>query len=469
MTVRADSPTFAEPPTPLYERTGTDFEQHDGDLDFLLSVWTRRNGRDLAREDVWEESCMRARLKREAAAQRPLLAQARSVGVSLVAAAVTAAAPAASLAHPRASAGGVSKTAGRSTLELGDRGSRVAKLQRLLGITADGVFGPKTRAAVRAFQRENGLVVDGVVGPQTWAALSSGVKAGSGGATRSDATLERGDRGARVAKLQGLLGITADGVFGAQTEAAVRGFQRRNGLVVDGVVGPQTWAALTSGAKAGGAAQSNSNSNSNSNSDSVLELGDRGARVAKLQRLLGIPADGVFGPQTRAAVRAFQARNGLTVDGKVGPATWAALTSGNAAPAPAPAPAPSGGQASGGTSANAASNGGPASVKGVDRRLWGAVALGRSMGLRLMSAHRPGSTIGGGKASDHSFYPSKAIDMGGSAANMSRYARAVAGDRGVEIVIYGPTGIWIAGIGWRPIQSSGTYRSHLDHVHVDTF
>ncbi len=453
MTVRTRPPAFTEPRTPLYERSESESEHHDDDLDFLLSVWTRRNGRDLARDDVWEESCMRARLKREAAAQRPVLAQARSVGVSLVAAAVTAAAPAASLAHSRASSGGVARAAVRSTLELGDRGPRVAKLQRLLGITADGVFGPKTRAAVRAFQRQNGLVVDGVVGPQTWGALTSGKSGGTAAPARSDRTLERGDRGARVAKLQALLGITADGVFGPGTEAAVRAFQRRNGLVVDGVVGPQTWGALTNGGKADGTAHSHL--------DLVLELGDRGARVAKLQRLLGIPADGVFGRQTLAAVRAFQARNGLTVDGKVGPATWAALTSGNAAPPPS---------SSGGTSANTVSSGGPASVKGVDRRLWGAVALGRSMGLRLMSAHRPGSTIGGsGGTSDHAFYPSKAIDMGGSAANMRRYARAVAGNRGVEIVIYGPTGIWISGIGWRPIQSSGTYRSHLDHVHVDTF
>ena len=63
-------------------------------------------------------------------------------------------------------------------------------------------------------------------------------------------TLRRGSRGPAVLELRRLLaraGIGSAGgpaIFGPQTEAAVRLFQRRNGLVEDGVVGAKTWAAL---------------------------------------------------------------------------------------------------------------------------------------------------------------------------------------------------------------------------------
>jgi hypothetical protein len=57
----------------------------------------------------------------------------------------------------------------------------------------------------------------------------------------------------------------------------------------------------------------------------VVKRGDRGQAVRSVQRALGIPADGVFGPQTQRAVRQFQRRKGLTVDGIVGPQTRTAL------------------------------------------------------------------------------------------------------------------------------------------------
>jgi peptidoglycan hydrolase-like protein with peptidoglycan-binding domain len=49
----------------------------------------------------------------------------------------------------------------------------------------------------------------------------------------------------RVEKLQKLLGIKVDGVFGDTTELAVKKYQKKNGLTQDGVVGPTTWAKMT--------------------------------------------------------------------------------------------------------------------------------------------------------------------------------------------------------------------------------
>ena len=62
---------------------------------------------------------------------------------------------------------------GRPTLRQGDRGPLVEALQRKLGMTQVGTFGPKTEAAVREFQRQHGLVPDGIVGPKTWALLGA--------------------------------------------------------------------------------------------------------------------------------------------------------------------------------------------------------------------------------------------------------------------------------------------------------
>src|ERR1700754_1708138 len=59
--------------------------------------------------------------------------------------------------------------------------------------------------------------------------------------------------------------------------------------------------------------------------EAVLKRGSHGPRVVKVQRWLGIGADGIFGPGTQAAVKAFQRSHGLTADGIVGPATWSAL------------------------------------------------------------------------------------------------------------------------------------------------
>jgi transglycosylase-like protein/putative peptidoglycan binding protein len=60
-------------------------------------------------------------------------------------------------------------------------------------------------------------------------------------------------------------------------------------------------------------------------SEVVVKRGDRGDAVRSIQRELGIPADGVFGPMTERAVKRFQSGHDLVPDGIVGPLTRSAL------------------------------------------------------------------------------------------------------------------------------------------------
>lgn len=56
-------------------------------------------------------------------------------------------------------------------LKTGLKGNNVKLIQKELGITADGIFGPITDKAVRNFQKKNKLTVDGIIGPKTWTEL----------------------------------------------------------------------------------------------------------------------------------------------------------------------------------------------------------------------------------------------------------------------------------------------------------
>jgi peptidoglycan hydrolase-like protein with peptidoglycan-binding domain len=69
----------------------------------------------------------------------------------------------------------------------------------------------------------------------------------------------------------------------------------------------------------------------------IYRKGNTGAGVAEIQRALGIPADGVFGPQTEAAILRYQIAMGLLADGKAGPETLTALGLTNLPVAVAPA------------------------------------------------------------------------------------------------------------------------------------
>jgi peptidoglycan hydrolase-like protein with peptidoglycan-binding domain len=139
-------------------------------------------------------------------------------------------------------------------VRMGDQQHPVQTLQYLLrarghSVTVDGIFGPQTDAAVRAFQQQKGLAVDGIVGPQTWSALIITVARGSTGDAVRGVQQEFQFRNLSGDPSKGL---QIDGIFGPKTDAAVRDFQQAlhqdiPSVTVDGIVGPVTWQALVSG------------------------------------------------------------------------------------------------------------------------------------------------------------------------------------------------------------------------------
>ena len=131
--------------------------------------------RDLSSPLPWRRSLRASRDRRTTAARRRRLALRGRAGVTLAILASAVAAGGALAQDTSPPPGGTSATTG---------GVSVAAIQRALGVRADGVFGARTRAAVRRFQRRHDLTVDGVVGPQTLAAL--GLSRGDSGSDSSD-------------------------------------------------------------------------------------------------------------------------------------------------------------------------------------------------------------------------------------------------------------------------------------------
>jgi len=117
--------------------------------------------------------------------------------ILVVCVALLCAAAVPALADPGASASGGASASSEIVVKRGDRGSAVRSIQRQLGISADGVFGPMTERAVKRFQRRHDLVPDGIVGPLTRGALglkpfsARSLRRTSGHSTRIPAILRR--------------------------------------------------------------------------------------------------------------------------------------------------------------------------------------------------------------------------------------------------------------------------------------
>lgn len=167
--------------------------------------------------------------------------------------------------------------------------------------------------------------------------------------------LRQGSRGPNVVVVQTALNRVSqnypaipkispvDGIFGPQTEAAVRRFQQIFGLAEDGIVGKATWYELVRlyvGVNALTELRSQGQQfyNISFNYGGTLQQGSTGQYVRQLQYMLQVlsnfistipyvQVDGIFGPATRSAVIAAQRYFGLPQTGRVDERTWLQIES----------------------------------------------------------------------------------------------------------------------------------------------
>lgn len=126
------------------------------------------------------------------------------------------------------------------TIKHQSTGDIVKAAQYLLGYAerkqASGEYDANFVAFVCAWQSKNGLTADGIIGPNTWTAIAKAASTCSTGKNKTSAYT------CAVQILVG--GTTVDGVYGSNTKKVVAAFQSARGLSADGICGPKTWAAL---------------------------------------------------------------------------------------------------------------------------------------------------------------------------------------------------------------------------------
>ncbi|MEH2069908.1 MAG: N-acetylmuramoyl-L-alanine amidase [Nostoc sp.] len=103
-------------------------------------------------------------------------------------------------------------------------------------LVEDGINGSNTKSAIEKFQTIVGVQATGIAGPTTWNAIN---------VILAKRIIRLNHAGGEVIRyLQYRLGVEVDGVYGPQSEAAMKNFQKQNGLQADGIVGPATWQKL---------------------------------------------------------------------------------------------------------------------------------------------------------------------------------------------------------------------------------
>jgi peptidoglycan hydrolase-like protein with peptidoglycan-binding domain len=246
---------------------------------------------------------------------------------------------------------------GYPLLVQGASGADVVLAQKVVGVTADGRFGPLTAAAIGTWQSKHGVPATKKLDNPTWATmvyLKLVPARSSALSPYVNVVLRKGSTGTAVKALQKAIGkLTVDGSFGPATETRVKEYQKAKGLTASGVVDRKVWSALMGAVVAPAAATpapapapapappapTTTTSPLAKYAGLTLKLWSKGEAVKALQKAIGkLTVDGSYGRLTEARVKEYQKAKGLTVTGVTDAKVWKALMASTAAPAPAPAP-----------------------------------------------------------------------------------------------------------------------------------
>ena len=249
-----------------------------------------------------------------------------------------------------------------STLALNSKGEKVKLLQKQLNevmncnLTADGLFGNKTKVCVTSFQKKNSLTQDGIVGPNTCKKLNNAYLNNNNNSEEekeeeketstetdlicgSSNTLSTKSKGEQVKILQKKLNATMgcdlseDGIYGSGTKTCVQNFQKKTNLSADGIVGTSTCKKINKVYENRNDSKINKQGKESIlNCHNILSANSTNSSQVKiLQKELNkvlncnLTEDGSFGTKTKQCVSKFQSQNKLTADGVVGSSTCGKL------------------------------------------------------------------------------------------------------------------------------------------------
>jgi len=126
-----------------------------------------------------------------------------------------------------------------------DKGEAVKRLQNLLDITEDGIYGKQTLMHVKAFKKQNRLRENGLVNKKIWLLLKKPILDNIVSINIDNLPdLHIGSRGKSVAFLQKLLFLKEDGIFGPNTAKAVKDFKKEHGYYSSDIVQRYLWKIL---------------------------------------------------------------------------------------------------------------------------------------------------------------------------------------------------------------------------------